>query len=102
MRRLLPVSPAAGLLRGLIRSYQLLISPWLAPSCRYAPTCSEYARQAIAAHGAATGSWLAAKRILRCHPWGGAGYDPVPEPAPEGDAQGPVAHDRGRRSPAHG
>ena len=68
------------LLRGLIRGYQLLISPVLGPSCRYLPTCSSYAIEALRAHGALTGSWLAARRILRCHPWGGQGLDPVPSP----------------------
>ena len=68
------------LLRGLIRAYQLAVSPLLPPSCRYLPSCSEYAAEAIAVHGAARGSWLALKRLLRCHPWGGSGYDPVPSP----------------------
>jgi uncharacterized protein len=65
-------------LRGLIRLYQLLISPLIGPNCRYWPSCSEYAAEAIARHGALSGSWLAAKRLLRCHPWGGHGVDPVP------------------------
>jgi putative membrane protein insertion efficiency factor len=65
-------------LRGLIGAYQLLIAPLLMPSCRYEPSCSHYAQDAIAAHGAVRGTILAAKRILRCHPWGGSGYDPVP------------------------
>ena len=67
------------LLRGLIRSYQLLISPILGPSCRYLPTCSDYAAEAIGRHGALAGTWLALRRLARCHPWGGSGYDPVPE-----------------------
>lgn len=66
------------LLRGLIRAYQLLLSPLLLPSCRYLPSCSSYAAEAIEIHGAARGSWLALRRLLRCHPWGGSGYDPVP------------------------
>lgn len=61
-----------------IRFYQLCISPLLPPSCRYTPTCSQYAIEAIRKHGALRGSWLAIKRICRCHPWGGSGYDPVP------------------------
>ena len=69
----------AGLLRGLIRAYQLTLSPLLGPRCRFAPSCSEYAMEAIARHGALAGVWLAAKRIARCHPWGGAGFDPVPQ-----------------------
>ena len=64
---------------GLIRGYQLAISPWLGPRCRYQPTCSEYAREAMQAHGLRRGGWLALRRIVRCHPWGGSGYDPVPK-----------------------
>lgn len=67
------------LLRGLIRGYQLLISPVLGPNCRYLPSCSDYAAEAILRHGALVGSWLALKRLARCHPWAGSGYDPVPE-----------------------
>ena len=62
----------------LIRGYQLAISPWLAPRCRYQPTCSSYALESIRKYGAAKGGYLALRRILRCHPWGGCGYDPVP------------------------
>lgn len=61
-----------------IRFYQICISPLLGPSCRFTPTCSEYARQAILKHGPFKGLYLAVRRILRCHPWGGSGYDPVP------------------------
>ncbi len=61
-----------------IRFYQLYISPLLGPSCRFTPTCSEYARQAILKHGPFKGLYLAVRRILRCNPWGGSGYDPVP------------------------
>lgn len=75
------MSPLARLLRGVVRAYQLLIAPVLPPSCRFAPSCSEYAREAIAVHGALAGGALGAKRILRCHPWGGSGYDPVPDGA---------------------
>lgn len=59
--------------------YRLCISPLLPPSCRFTPTCSEYAVQAIRRHGPFKGTWLAAKRILRCRPGGGSGYDPVPD-----------------------
>lgn len=63
---------------GLVRLYRMLISPWLGSNCRYQPTCSNYAIEALQVHGVLRGSWLAAKRIGRCHPWGGSGYDPVP------------------------
>jgi uncharacterized protein len=66
------------LLVGLITFYQRAISPYLAPACRFTPTCSAYAAEAIRKHGAGRGSWLALKRLLRCHPFGGHGYDPVP------------------------
>jgi putative membrane protein insertion efficiency factor len=69
------------LLHGLVYGYRLLISPVLPPNCRFTPTCSEYALEALGRHGALRGSWLAFTRILRCHPWGGLGADPVP-PAP--------------------
>lgn len=62
----------------LIRFYQLAISPLLPSACRYTPTCSQYAIDAIKIHGPLRGAWLALRRILRCHPWGGSGYDPVP------------------------
>ncbi|HZL59790.1 MAG TPA: membrane protein insertion efficiency factor YidD [Stellaceae bacterium] len=68
----------ATLLRGLIRVYQLGVSPLVGPCCRYWPSCSEYASEAIHAHGAGRGSGLALRRLLRCHPWGGSGLDPVP------------------------
>lgn len=61
-----------------IRFYQTSISPLTPPSCRFTPTCSEYARQAIIKHGPFKGHYLAIWRILRCNPWGGSGYDPVP------------------------
>jgi putative membrane protein insertion efficiency factor len=66
------------LLLGIIRAYQLLVSPFMGPSCRFTPTCSHYAREAITRHGACKGGWLAIKRLARCHPWGGMGDDPVP------------------------
>jgi putative membrane protein insertion efficiency factor len=62
----------------LIRSYQAGISPWLPPACRFEPTCSRYALEAIARHGMSRGGWLAARRLARCHPLGDSGYDPVP------------------------
>ncbi|MBN2610302.1 MAG: membrane protein insertion efficiency factor YidD [Bacteroidales bacterium] len=66
-----------------IRIYQYTISPLLPNSCRHIPTCSEYAVEAIRVHGIFKGSWLALRRILRCHPWGTYGYDPVPPPKPK-------------------
>ena len=61
-----------------IRAYQLIVAPILGPSCRYYPSCSHYAAEAVREHGPGRGLVLALRRILRCHPWGGSGYDPVP------------------------
>jgi putative membrane protein insertion efficiency factor len=66
------------LLLGLVRFYQYLISPLLGPRCRFHPSCSHYAVEALERHGALRGSWLALRRLLRCHPWHPGGYDPVP------------------------
>ena len=74
--------PLGLVLRGLIRVYQWTISPLLLSSCRFEPSCSEYARQAIARHGALAGVKLTISRLLRCHPWGASGIDPVPETLP--------------------
>ena len=74
MRTSLPVR----LLLAPIRFYQRFISPALPPSCRYSPTCSSYAVEALQTHGAVRGSWLAVRRLSRCHPWHAGGYDPVP------------------------
>ena len=63
---------------GLIIAYQKLTF-WMPPSCRYTPSCSHYGYEAIATHGPLLGLWLAVKRLLRCHPWGGSGHDPVPQ-----------------------
>lgn len=63
---------------GLIWIYQKGISPLLPPSCRYTPTCSEYAKEALIKYGIFKGTWLAVKRIVSCNPWGGHGHDPVP------------------------
>ena len=65
----------------LIGIYSKFISPLFPPSCRYIPTCSQYALEAVHQHGAVCGVWLSTKRICRCHPWGGSGYDPVPAKA---------------------
>ena len=64
---------------GLVKVYQYTISPLLPGACRYTPSCSEYGVQALRTHGAFRGGWLTLKRFLSCHPWGGHGYDPVPE-----------------------
>lgn len=63
---------------GIIRFYQITISPYLPPSCRYTPTCSVYGIEALKKYGPFKGGWLTIKRIASCHPWGGHGYDPVP------------------------
>ncbi|AMO19524.1 membrane protein insertion efficiency factor YidD [Flavobacterium columnare] len=62
----------------LVRIYQYVLSPLMPATCRYQPTCSHYMVDALRKHGPLKGSWLGTKRILRCHPWGGSGYDPVP------------------------
>jgi len=70
--------PLTKLLIGLIRLYQITLSPWLGGACRYTPTCSNYGIQALEKYGAFKGSWLTIKRVVSCNPWGGSGYDPVP------------------------
>lgn len=70
------------LLMGAVRGYQLLFSHWVNAGCRYSPSCSNYAMQALQQHGAGAGSYLAARRILRCNPFCLGGHDPVPEQAP--------------------
>jgi putative membrane protein insertion efficiency factor len=67
-------------MRAIVRLYQLLVSPLLPPRCRFLPTCSDYAIEALARHGPVRGLALALRRLARCHPWGGSGYDPVPSP----------------------
>lgn len=69
--------PAVAML-ALIRGYQLAIAPAIGPRCRFAPSCSHYAAEAISTHGLRAGLLLGAKRILKCHPWGASGFDPVP------------------------
>ena len=80
MRKLLKLlgKGVAQVMLGLIWVYRHLISPLTPPACRYTPTCSQYAMEAIKKYGPLKGGWLAFKRILRCNPWGGSGYDPVP------------------------
>jgi putative membrane protein insertion efficiency factor len=72
------------LLRAPILVWQWFLAPVLGVNCRYEPSCSHYAAEALDRHGPLRGSWLAAWRILRCNPWGGAGYDPVPDARPRG------------------
>jgi putative membrane protein insertion efficiency factor len=85
------VTPLAQIVALPVRAYRLLLSPWVGHGCRYQPTCSAYALEALDRHGALKGGWLAAARICRCQPWGGHGYDPVPGADP--------AHDLSRQSP---
>ena len=63
----------------LVRAYRYAISPMLGANCRYEPSCSAYAEEALQRYGAVRGGWLVLRRIVRCHPWGGSGYDPVPD-----------------------
>ena len=72
------MNPATFILRAAIRAYQWILAPVLGANCRYEPSCSAYAYEALGVHGPLRGSWLAICRIARCHPWGGFGYDPVP------------------------
>lgn len=69
-------------LMGVVKAYRLLLSPWLGSACRFTPTCSQYALQALERHGPAAGSYLTARRLLRCHPGCPGGHDPVPDQAP--------------------
>jgi uncharacterized protein len=88
------VSPLARAAVWLVRLYREAISPRSLPSCRYLPTCSEYALDAVTTHGALRGGWLALRRLLRCHPLHAGGYDPVP-PARRPAATGPLVRDAG-------
>ena len=73
------MTPLAYLVSVPVRLYRIFGSPFFGMNCRYQPTCSAYAMEALERHGAAKGAWLALKRILRCHPWGGSGVDNVPD-----------------------
>ena len=64
---------------GAIRAYQILISSWMPPRCRFYPSCSQYTLQAVESYGPAKGTWLGLRRLMRCHPWNEGGYDPLPE-----------------------
>ena len=87
------------ILMGLVRGYRLLLSPWLGSHCRFAPTCSAYALEALQRHGAASGSWLAARRLVRCHPWCQGGVDPVPEQS-QGLFTGLLSSSRAKKNPS--
>ena len=86
----------SGLMLGAIRLYQRYISALLPASCRYHPSCSEYTRLAVEAHGAARGIWLGVRRLVRCHPWGGYGIDLVPGSTGGHDARGDLFHGCGK------
>ncbi|MBL26483.1 MAG: membrane protein insertion efficiency factor YidD [Rhodospirillaceae bacterium] len=75
------MSPAAACLSAFVRVYRYIVAPWLLPACRFEPSCSAYALEALRTHGALRGTYLTGRRLLRCHPWGGCGHDPVPEVA---------------------
>ncbi|MEP1521136.1 membrane protein insertion efficiency factor YidD [Ascidiaceihabitans sp.] len=77
------MTPFAYIVSLPVRAYRLVFSPWVGFNCRYQPTCSAYAMEALEKHGAFKGSYLAARRIGRCHPFGGTGYDPVPDRVPD-------------------
>ncbi|MFN4157756.1 MAG: membrane protein insertion efficiency factor YidD [Gemmobacter sp.] len=87
------MSPLAHLVALPVRAYRLLLSPWVGHGCRYQPTCSAYALEALERHGALRGTWLTIRRIGRCHPAGGSGYDPVPGADAEHDAAHDAEHD---------
>lgn len=84
------------LLLALLRAYKLCISPFLGQNCRFYPSCSDYAAQAIGTHGALKGSALAARRLCKCHPWHPGGVDPVPEKTPSPQTPSSAARDCGR------
>ncbi len=74
------MTPLAFVVSLPVRAYRLIFSPWVGHNCRYHPTCSAYAMDALQKHGGLRGSWLIVRRLGRCHPWGGMGVDPVPDP----------------------
>jgi len=78
MNSTVQITPMKRILKGLIRAYQLMFSPFIGNHCRFTPSCSQYATEAIDRHGSVRGGWLAVKRILRCQPFCEGGYDPVP------------------------
>jgi uncharacterized protein len=74
------MNPIQHVLIGIVKGYRLLLSPWLGSACRFEPTCSRYALDALELHGATKGSYLTTRRLIRCHPWCEGGLDPVPKP----------------------
>lgn len=74
------MTPLAWMVALPVRGYRLVFSPWVGHGCRFQPTCSAYALEALEVHGAFRGSWLTLRRVMRCHPWGGSGIDNVPKP----------------------
>jgi putative membrane protein insertion efficiency factor len=81
----------SSVVRGVHRAYKLTLSPWIGTQCRFLPTCSDYAAEALISHGPVRGGYLAARRLCRCHPFGGSGYDPVPPRPRRAERQ---SHDR--------
>lgn len=81
------MTPLARIVALPVRAYRLVLSPWIGFHCRYQPTCSAYALEALERHGGIRGGYLTLHRLCRCHPWGGQGYDPVPGSDPAHDAR---------------
>lgn len=92
-------NPLTWLLIGLVRGYQLVVSPWIAPSCRYYPSCSAYGLTALRVHGAVRGLGLATWRVLRCNPWSRGGVDHVPPPREHRGETGSVPEHGGSGAP---
>src|SRR5207247_2296313 len=90
-RRSGPLPPESAVMKyvliGILKAYRLLISPLYGQVCRYHPSCSAYALEAVTVHGSVKGSWLAVRRLARCHPWAAGGYDPVPPRRQRGSSQ---------------
>lgn len=94
------MTPAARALTVLVHAYRYGVRPLIGPNCRFHPHCSDYALDALRAHGAGRGAWLAGRRVLRCHPWNPGGYDPVPPTPPRRrpGAADAAAHDAARET----
>jgi putative membrane protein insertion efficiency factor len=92
------VSAPAQALRGAVIAYQWTLRPFIGSHCRFHPSCSHYALEALATHGALRGAWLSGRRILRCNPWHPGGYDPVPPPVPAERDPRPTSAPPGARS----